>query len=198
MKYREEQYATTSGGLRPEVIDARLRLSKIYFRHGRDLRKGHLDCLEKAKSIQLELFNEMSKGSYTRDFDYQSRICEVQAALARTYYAQKATKEAVEMARKAHHGRMRLFGRYDLWTLRIEQDLAFCMVENGQCHEAKRIFDGAKQRLREKLGSNHFEARECEQKRRVFQTKLESCLAVTKAPERQICRKSSVGEVGTG
>jgi hypothetical protein len=132
-----------------------------------------MDYLEKAKSMQLGLFNEMSKASYTQVFDYQSRMCEVQAALARTYYAQKAMPEAVEMARAAHEGRMRLFGRYDLWTLRIEQDLAFCMVENGQCDEAKKIFDGAKQRLREKLGSNHFEVRECEEKRRVFQTKLE-------------------------
>jgi hypothetical protein len=50
-------------------------------------------------------------------------------------------KDAVEMACKAHEGRMKLFGKYDLWTLRIEQDLAFCIVENGQCDEAKRIFD---------------------------------------------------------
>jgi hypothetical protein len=182
--YMEEHYATASGGLRSEVIDAKLRLSKIYFRHGLDLCKSHMDCLEKAKIIQLELFNEMSKPSYTLDFDSQSRICEVQAALARTYYAQKAMKNAVEMARKAHEGRLELFGRYDLWTLRIKQDLAFCMVENGQCEEAKRIFDDAKRKLREKLGSNHFEVRECEEKGRVFQTKLEGCLAAATVPNR--------------
>jgi hypothetical protein len=58
-------------------------------------------------------------------------------------------KDAVEMACKAHEGRMKLFGKYDLWNLRIEQDLAFCIVENGQCDETK-------DRLREKFGVKSF------------------------------------------
>ena len=99
--YREEKYTSADGGIHLEVINAELMFSKIYFAHGHDPRTRKKEFyLGKARSLQFELFNKMSKESHANDFDYQAQLCEVQAALARTYYAQRATQEVVDMGAK--------------------------------------------------------------------------------------------------
>ena len=87
-----------------------------------------------------------------------------------------------------------IFGSYDLWTL-SGQDLAFCLVENGQRDDAKRLFDDARKRLGEKLGKNHLDVRECEEKRIVFLGKLEACF---EAEKRETCGQTTVGDIGSG
>ncbi|KAF8854385.1 hypothetical protein BDZ45DRAFT_728799 [Acephala macrosclerotiorum] len=177
--FRELQYPPGREGIQGEVVEARLRLSKIYYLRGKDMRRREACYLERARVLQEKLLAEMEKRGRV-DIDWTSKLCEVQAAVARTYYAQGKLEKALQWAKKAHEGRLKVFGKYDLATLGVEQDLAFCLAEVGKDGEAVKLFDRVKRLLEEKFESGHFEARKCEERRRRMLERFRQKLQVSK------------------
>jgi tetratricopeptide (TPR) repeat protein len=169
--FRELQYPPGKEGIKGEVVEARLRLSKIYYLRGNDMRSKEVSDLERARVLQEKLLAEMERRG-RMDVDWIAKLCEVQAATARTYYAQGSLDRALQLARKAHEGRLTVFGKYDLATLGVKQDLAFCLAETGNTGEAESLFGEVKKALEEKFGNGHYEVRKCEERRRRMMQKL--------------------------
>lgn len=168
VKYRQEHPEFLGRvGVQPADIQARLALARIYFHHGRYSKSHpectHLDHFIKAREIQEQLLKELKEEPQSWNADEKACICEVQAALARTYYAQEELDKAADTGREAYRGRAELFGEYDLKTLGVVRDLALCLCRYGEADEAMRLFGGARERLVKRLGRDHYEVRKCDE-----------------------------------
>lgn len=163
--FRELQYPPGPEGIKREVIDARLRLTKIYYMRGNDWRRKEVGYLKRGRLLQEKLLCEMERNG-KMDVDWLGKLCEVQAAVARTCYAQGELERALQLAKKAYEGRLKIFGQYDLATLGVQQDLAFCLAKMGKIGEAKRLFEEARRVLEDKFGVGNYEVRKCEERQR--------------------------------
>ncbi|KAH8676801.1 hypothetical protein BGZ60DRAFT_266414 [Tricladium varicosporioides] len=173
IKFREEQYPAKTGEIQLPVIDAKLRFSKVLFQRGGDVRRDKDEkerYLKQTRELQESLLSEMSGHGTRGNHDHAATTCEIQANLARTYYTQGALADAISMATRAREGRLKLFGPYDLWTINVEQDLAFCLWENAEVEKARDLYREARKKLVEKLGERHWEVRKCDERgKRLFE-----------------------------
>jgi hypothetical protein len=166
------------GELHLETINATLGLSKIHFRRGRNRletfnstraskAEAHED-LTKAEIAQVDLVAKMQSqtAKFPKDAECASVLYDIRAALARSYFSQGKIELALEQARAAHDGRLKLFGQYDLKTLGVEEDLCACLVELGQIKEAEERLQSVLERLTEKFGGGGYLVERCEIKLR--------------------------------
>lgn len=171
VKYWEIRYPPEREELHSEVIQSRIRLSLIYYSHGccrGPEREKNLTRARKEQEKLLDILLEETHLSKLIDHAQDSRICEIQAALARTLYKEHKFSEAITMARKAYEWRKKTFGMDDMKTLGTQQDLAFCFLQNGNAEAAEIIFKDAQRRLTDQLGRNHMDVWDCMEKWRNF------------------------------
>jgi tetratricopeptide (TPR) repeat protein len=101
---------------------------------------------------------------FPKDAERISVLNDIRAALARCYFSQGKFVLAEEQARKAHSGRLQLFGQYDLKTLGVEENLCACLVELGMIEEAEKRLQSVLERLTEKVGGSGYLVGRCEGK----------------------------------
>jgi tetratricopeptide (TPR) repeat protein len=137
----------------PATIDARLELSQI---HGRWGYAEH--ALKEQQALEHILQSKTSLG----DRDTASRLCQVQAAMVRTYHRLNRWQTAVELAEAVVERRTALFGDQDMKTIGSEKDLVMCLADFNRMDEAIEILEKIEMKLRRKLGYSHPETEDCQ------------------------------------